>query len=205
MTLPREIFIGDVHACASELGRLLDKVGLTSTDRVYLTGDLCNRGPNFLGLLALIQEVQAEAVMGNHDWAVVRHFEGKKSLPRIAGPTAKLLKKNPQALVYLRDLPFYRRTQHGDIVHAGLKLGLALEDQPPEALTEIRTPWYKNYQEERLVLFGHRVMKQPLIQQWKGQPVAVGLDTGCVYGGRLTALVMPEFQFYSVAARRNYG
>jgi len=205
MTLPREIFIGDVHACASELGRLLDKVGLTQTDRVYLTGDLCNRGPDFLGLLKLIQEVQAEAVMGNHDWALVRHLEGKKSLPRVAENTAKLLKKNPQALAYLRSLPFYRRAQHGDIVHAGLEPGVALQDQNPEALTEIRTPWYKNYRKERLVFFGHRVMKQPLIQEWKGQPVAVGLDTGCVYGGRLTALVMPEFQFYSVVARRSYG
>lgn len=61
-------------------------------------------------------------------------------------------------------------------------------------------PWYAVYRGEKIVLFGH----------WPGPKArrgrrAIGLDTGCVYGGRLTAYVIESDEFLSVPAHRSYS
>jgi hypothetical protein len=49
------------------------------------------------------------------------------------------------------------------------------------------------------VIFGHTVLDSPLISEW-----AVGIDTGCVHGGTLTAVVLPDWKVVSVPARKAY-
>ena len=60
--------IGDVQGCGSELNQLLNKLCLSSDDRVYFVGDLINRGPDNVGTLQLIRSLaNARVVLGNHD------------------------------------------------------------------------------------------------------------------------------------------
>jgi hypothetical protein len=49
------------------------------------------------------------------------------------------------------------------------------------------------------VIFGHTVLDRPLVSEW-----AVGIDTGCVHGGALTAVVLPSWEIVSVPARRDW-
>ena len=64
--------------------------------------------------------------------------------------------------------------------------------------------WYEAYEGPALVLFGHTPSTFPRAQHAHGRLVALGLDTGCVYGGRLTAYSPELDDFASVPARRAY-
>ncbi len=97
------------------------------------------------------------------------------------------------------------------IVHAGVRPGVKLANQTIEDLTELRTlgkdrtsrtgtTWYERYRGEKHVLFGH----------WPAHDVrqglcATGLDTGCVYGHRLTAFVIETGEQVSVRAGQVYN
>jgi hypothetical protein len=87
---------------------------------------------------------------------------------------------------------------------------VALHSQTTEDLTELRslgpdrakrngTPWYEVYDGEKVVLFGHWPAPEP-----RSGPKAIGLDTGCVYGHRLTAYIIETGKLESVQARRAY-
>ena len=86
------------------------------------------------------------------------------------------------------------------VVHAGVMPGVAMADQDPYHLTHLRSisdlgepstkwgsPWGALYQGPPHIVFGHNARKDPQLH-----PYATGLDTGCVYGGALTALVVPK-------------
>lgn len=68
--------------------------------------------------------------------------------------------------------------------------------------------WYERYDWDYDVIFGHSVFDEPLKRVTPGGGTAFGIDTGCVYGGKLTALILPERTFISIdgksyAERRN--
>jgi len=94
------------------------------------------------------------------------------------------------------------------VVHAGVRPGVPLHEQSAEDLLELRTlgkkkrtsrkgvPWYEVYDGEKIVLFGHWPAPEPRLARR-----AIGLDTGCVYGNRLTAYIIETGELVSVAAR----
>ena len=98
------------------------------------------------------------------------------------------------------------------LVHAGVQPGVPLVEQRPEDLVRVRRTrgpgrpyWYEAWQGPELVVFGHTHSRVPRIQLHGGSPVAVGIDTGCVYGGRLTAYSPELNEFCQVAAARSYA
>lgn len=97
-------------------------------------------------------------------------------------------------------------------VHAGLVPGFVAEENEIDVLTSVRRLdepgrpwWYEVYGGPDLVLFGHTPSRVPRVQRHRGRVVAIGLDTGCVYGGRLTAYSPEKDEFQSVAARLAYA
>jgi hypothetical protein len=117
----------------------------------------------------------------------------------------------------LSSLPLWLRLpeRQAIVVHAGLLPGVALEQQDPALLMNMRTIrpdgsgskrndegvlWGSLWPGPELVLFGHHASQG--LQQ---HPHAIGLDTGCVYGGKLTACILPEQRLVSVPARRAYA
>jgi len=206
--MARSIFIGDVHGCARELADLLDRIGPTAGDLVYFVGDLVARGPDTRGVLRLFREVGAKGVVGNHE---ARLLEVRRAR-RAGEPTTKMGPTHEELLANLPDpdwallegLPLYMKIAEHDVllVHAGLAPGVPVERQDPWTLTHIRSleggapsahpgseSWSAEYSGAEHVVFGHDARRGLQLRAH-----ATGLDTACVYGERLSALVVPTGQ-----------
>jgi Calcineurin-like phosphoesterase len=202
----RSIFIGDVHSCAAELAQLLSAVALTTDDRVYFVGDLLTRGPDSLGVLKLFRAVRARSALGNHEQRLLaaRHaWQRGEAGPKLGSSHAEVaaqLSDDDWAL--LESFPLWIDVPEHDVrvVHAGVLPGVAFEAQDPWLLTHIRsidehgkpsekwgTLWGSSYRGSPHIVFGHNARQRPQIHR-----DATGLDTACVYGGALTALVLSE-------------
>ena len=209
----RTIVVGDIHGCYDELVDLLEEVKFGPNDRLISVGDLITKGPKNREVLdRFMSEPNFTAVIGNHDLALRRRWNGEKfKLKSSQKPTHKELKKEKDRyLPFLNALPFTIDLGTHLVVHAGVRPGLALHSQTTEDLTELRsmgekresrkgTPWYDVYDGDKIVLFGHWPAPQPR----RGKK-AIGLDTGCVYGNELTAYIVETGEIVSVRARQAY-
>lgn len=216
--MQRTIFIGDVHGCLAELEELLASCAYAQGDLVVLAGDLVAKGPDSLGVLRLVRKLDALAVRGNHDHAVLRWRETVDSVPERATHHYQVARQlDADAWTVLAEFPLFLQLpeQQVIVVHGGLVPGVPLEQQDPDLLMNMRTLrpdgtgsrraddgplWGSRWQGPELVIFGHHAMAG--LQR---HPKAIGLDTGCVYGGRLTAYVLPEDRLVAVPSRSVYA
>lgn len=214
----KTLIVGDVHGCSEELDALLAQVGLVAGDELVFVGDLVAKGPDSKGVISRARELGAMAVRGNHDQHCLRWWEAKQQ-----GKVVPQLREAHQAVVdaidesdwaWLAALPLWQRlpSHQAIVVHAGLIPGRPLEAQEPFDLMNMRsvrsdgtaskayddgTPWPELWHGPELVVFGHDARRG--LQQ---HAHAIGLDTGCVYGGALTGLCLPDRTLFSVPARR---
>tara|TARA_R110002096_G_scaffold71981_2_gene171651 strand:- start:306 stop:929 length:624 start_codon:yes stop_codon:yes gene_type:complete len=199
----RRIFVGDIQGCRAQLEQLLAAVAFVAgSDRLIPVGDLVNKGPDSDGVLDLAIELQAEPVLGNHDLHWLAKGRAKK-------------RHDP----WLRAQPIVRVFDDLIAVHAGLhplwdeaKLQ-NLNDEETNFAVNVRycdaegnqpnkdwpvpgppfRPWDDFYQGKKRVVFGHWARRRLV-----NRPNCVGLDTGCVYGGALTAWIPEEDRFVHV-------
>ncbi len=190
--MSRTLFVGDVHSCAVELGLLLDE---HQPSRVILVGDIFNKGPDPNGTWGLIQQWGIEAVVGNHDLKVME----KARTGDFRAPTA--------ALEWLATLPLFIEGEGWIAVHAGLSPDG--ETTQAQAVRLRRWPddsdpnnpfWWECYSGHRLVIYGHDALRG--LQDHR--PKTLGLDTGCVYGGRLTGYLLEDDQVVSVPSTQSW-
>jgi len=96
-------------------------------------------------------------------------------------------------LEFFESLVLYHETDHYIFVHAGLRKNVPLEKQKPEDMLWIRKNFIQsNYDFGKQVVFGHTPLPEPLLQ-----PNKIGIDTGAVYGNKLTCVRLPDLVFYS--------
>ena len=125
------IIIGDIHGCNREFMALLQKVGLTSNDRLVLLGDLLNKGPDPIGVLKTFKSLECVCLLGNHDFDHLKWRAG--SQPRSESVVTRKLM--PPAcyegyLELVRRMPLYFENKDLIAVHGALLNGVALPDQP---------------------------------------------------------------------------
>ncbi|MAE71315.1 MAG: hypothetical protein CME06_12720 [Gemmatimonadetes bacterium] len=228
---PRETFVvGDVHGCADELEELLGRAELDpALHRCIQVGDLFTRGPNPAGVWELVRGYGIECLRGNHETflldllprlATGEAVGNERELKRFAAATAAE-GELAHLIETLAALPLWIRSAPGDrshpwvVVHAGVDPHTGFSpDAPVETLTQIRlwppsgnlsTHWHDFYRGDELVIFGHDAIGG--LVEWRdvsGKPRAIGLDTGCVYGCRLTGYWIERDTFISVPARATW-
>ena len=220
------VIVGDVHGCTAEVEGLLADIAYTSgEDQLVFVGDLVARGPDSHGALALALRLGARVVRGNHEQKLLVHRHAGTPLGAEHARLASEL--SPGEWRLLEAMPLWiDLAGHGvRIVHAGVIPGMMVEQVPKEALLRMRTLdardgwsdeqqagplWGTRYQGPPHIVFGHNARAEPQLHPW-----ATGIDTGCVYGGRLTAVVLREGEsmprgdeartkLRSVPARRSY-
>ncbi|WP_254764882.1 metallophosphoesterase family protein [Natrinema marinum] len=182
--------VGDVHGCPDALEALLDRLDLGGNDLVVFVGDLVRKGPDSKAVLDRVRRSsRLISVRGNNERKLI---EGEASLPAL----------DAVDLQYLESLPTAIAWDGGLVVHGGVDPSRPLSAHADDEVLTMRSPngdgydgpfWFESYEGPPRVFFGHTVLAEPVDREW-----AVGLDTGCVYGGRLTAYDVRRDRFLSV-------
>lgn len=208
------LVIGDVHGCSNELERLLKLAHLHDKMDVVFVGDLINKGPDSIGVLARCVELGARAVAGNHELGFIKYVASeRRDKPSFEQVKLQLGRDLNYWLKVMASWPLFIEEEHWLVVHAGLVPSLHPRNTDARLLTQIRSwdgvgtclekvtdpAWFDCYHQQKLVVFGHWAMRGLV---WRSN--AVGLDTGCVYGGKLSGLVLPERRLIQVPAQRPY-
>ncbi len=195
----RTIFIGDVHGCFDELMELFALLKVRGGDRVLFTGDLINKGPKSLEVVELVKAKHYQTVMGNHEYKLL-------STQNQDGQVEKKIfgSRLPASLMnWISNIPYFIEDENFLLVHAGFNPKFKLSGNDPATLITIRkiddTPWHELYQGSKPIIYGHWAQ-----QRLSVKPNSIGLDSGCVYGGELTAYVLEENKFVQVKAKRVY-
>lgn len=216
----RTLVVGDVHGCREELEDLLRESGWQAGDQLVFVGDLVAKGPDSLGVVRLARELDAEAVRGNHDHHCLRWWEAKQrgaAPPELRNTHREVVDQlEASDWVWLAARPLWLELPEQDalVIHAGLLPQVPLEAQDPHDLMNMRSiledgtasrryedgvPWASCWPGPRLAVFGHDAVRG--LQRY---PHAIGIDTGCVYGGWLTGLWLPDRDLVSVPARADW-
>ncbi len=215
----RFYIVGDIHGCVRELEALLDGLALDRGDTLAFIGDYIDRGAESQAVVDLLLSVKERSdlqtifLRGNHEdmclawlgrdgrWGESWRMNGGGATLRSYGVPAGVegaaaLEHFPAAhLEFFEALPL--STVVGDylLVHAGIRPSLPLREQDPDDLLWIREEFIASPHDlPHTVVFGHTPQRQVLVDL----PYKIGIDTGCVYGGRLTAIEPREGVMHQV-------
>jgi serine/threonine protein phosphatase 1 len=203
------IIIGDIHGCSREFLALLDRVSPGIDDDVILLGDLLNKGPDPAGVFKIFRSLDCICLLGNHDLDHLKWRDGRLPKPESV-LTRKLMPRRSyeRYLECVREMPAFFESHDLIAVHGGLLNRVSLQDQPMEVLTgdkNLRSDWKDRIVLDRPLVVGHkrysRDQRIPYIVEGK----FYGIDNGCVYGGCLTALLMPSGNIFQVRAAHVYS
>ncbi|WP_440554656.1 polynucleotide kinase-phosphatase [Streptomyces sp. SCPE 10] len=228
LTGPFDI-IGDVHGCSAELESLLSKLGYD--DGVHpegrtavFVGDLVDRGPDSPGVLRRVMDMveagHALCVPGNHENKYGRHLKGRnvqhthglaETIAQMDGESEEF---RARVRTFIDGLVSHYVLDGGKLVvcHAGLPekyhgrtsgrvrshaLYGDTTGETDEFGLPVRYPWAEDYRGRAAVVYGHTPVPEAT---WLNNTIC--LDTGAVFGGRLTALRWPERELVDVPAER---
>jgi len=219
--------IGDVHGCYDELCDLLKKLGYPRDDRkIIFLGDLCDRGPKNVEVLRLVMNIvqagTAYCIAGNHDVKLLKKLRGSDvQISHGLNKTIEQLSVQSEDFVeevkdFLDGLISHYVFDNGKLVvaHAGLKekyhgRGSArvrdfclygdTTGETDEYGLPVRLPWANEYRGRATVIYGHT--PTPDVEAING---TFCIDTGCVFGGKLTAFRYPEKEIVQIDAKQEY-
>jgi protein phosphatase len=206
-----------------DLGQIVPPAGR----KAVFVGDLVDRGPKVVEVLSLVSSMVSQGtaicVPGNHDAKLVRKLRGRdvqvthglaETLQQLQAVTAE---RQSQFADFLDKLVSHYVLDEGRLVvaHAGMKqqyIGRSSKRVREFALygettgetddcgLPVRHNWAAEYRGRAIVVYGHTPVLEP---DWLNN--TINIDTGCVFGGKLTALRYPERELVSVLAREEYA
>ena len=220
----------ELVALLGELGYLVYDGATTASHpegrRALFLGDLVDRGPKTPAVLHLVMNMvrdgTALCIPGNHEVKLLRALQGRQvttshglaeSLDQLRSEPPEFTK---ELIDFLDGLVGHYVLDDGQLVvaHAGLPASMhgrqsgavrafALygdtSGETDEFGLPVRYPWADDYRGEAIVVYGHTPVPEAV---WVNNTIC--LDTGCVFGGQLTALRYPERELVSIPARQVY-
>lgn len=231
MEIKRSIIVGDTHGCLAEFDTLLEKLSYDSThDRLILLGDLIDRGPDSEGMVKRAREMNLECVMGNHEYKFIKWHKAQGSRADVYDKKIHYEKFSKDDIDYIYKMPTSIKLDDAVIIHAGLKPGIAISSQSKDDLMYLRYTdkdrrfislkkiakigvkragahfWTEFGPFGTNVIYGHHVHSNENIQidKYANGTACYGIDTGCCFGGKLTALIWETKEVVQVKAKREY-
>ena len=210
------IIYGDLHGCLEEFKELRAKVNPSSNDQEIIIGDILDRGLYSNEVLEYVRENNILSILGNHENKYVRYKKhednflqtSKKNPMNLSDDKLEIFNKlSIEDFKYLESLPYFIKIDNLTLVHAGLTNKIDLNTAKKKELEKvlwIRTLdenqktlglnddnpsakfWSEYYDgNQGIVIYGHEPFEEIKIDKY-----SIGIDTGCVYGNKLTALVV---------------
>jgi serine/threonine protein phosphatase 1 len=211
--MERIFAIGDIHGCFDKLTSLMGIIDMDPIqDTLVFIGDYIDRGPQSKEVVDYLidlakQQSRVIFLKGNHEQMLELYLSGAEKLSFLANggyATLRSYSKDnssdeagliPSAhLDFFDNLRLCYETDQYIFVHAGLKSNIPLEEQDVWDMLWVRDKFiYSDFDFGKRVIFGHTPFRKPLIFDNK-----IGIDTGAVYGNKLTCVELPAVKFYSV-------
>jgi serine/threonine protein phosphatase 1 len=215
--MERVFAIGDIHGCLDKLVPLMNMIKINpDQDLLVFIGDYIDRGDHSREVVDYLVDLKLRLpesifLLGNHEQMLLEYIDGQnidaflynggeKTLRSYVGSQSPGLPgaHNPWLpgahQDFYRSLRPYFEWEDYIFVHAGLRNGIPLENQDLFDLIWIREEFfYSDYDFGKKIVFGHTPFPQPFIHNRR-----IGIDTGAVYGNRLTCIELPAVKFYAV-------
>lgn len=202
--------IGDIHGCYDKLDALMYKLDINFyRDTLVFLGDYIDRGLHSFEVVEYLINLRERFkrvifLKGNHE-EMLEHYltgvdrftylinGGQQTLDsyRKNGGTEKTpIPKSHQE--FFSSLHHYYETDDYIFVHAGIRDDIPLPEQDTDDLLWIRRNFIQSEKDYgKRVIFGHTPFPDPFVQ-----PNKIGIDTGAVFGNKLTCVKLPEVEFY---------
>ncbi len=206
---------GDIHGCHQSFSKLLNTISPSKTDdTLVFLGDYINRGPDSNKVISTIIEIKSQfqhviTLMGNHEQVLINYLEGrdKDFFIRIGGdltlqsygikepwPDSPMKFFPADHLQFFSELMMVWENEDYYFVHAGLHPGTHISQQSSDWMLWARDNFiHTKHNFGKRVIYGHTPHEMP-----KVDPNKIGIDTGAVYGGKLTCLILPDLEFVYV-------
>jgi len=214
MTSPNEkniYAVGDIHGCYDKLTALMADIDIDwQRDTLVFIGDYIDRGPASYDVVEYLIQLKNDHpgivfLRGNHEVMLGNYLAGHNRLNYLSNGGRETL---DEYLVRRRNgddhpIPAHHRTFFDELqnsyetedyifVHAGLRDRVPLEKQSTDDLLWIRSPFlHSTYNFGKVVVFGHTPFSKPFVH-----PNKIGIDTGAVYGRKLTCVKLPDMTFF---------
>ena len=219
------VIYGDVHGCLEEWEELRKLIPKNSIE--ISVGDIIDKGPYPIEALRYAKKNKIFTIMGNHEYKHIRKYWGRNvKLDEDQQRIYPQLKQ--EDFEFIENMPFFLKLNHLTIVHAGITNWIRLNNPPLNLMTLLlflrdvdengkflplnhNNPnaryWADVYDgHEGFVVYGHNPFKEVKLNKY-----SAGIDTACVYGNKLTALIIKntlkpwEIEIIQVNAKKQYA
>jgi hypothetical protein len=219
------VIYGDIHGCLEEWEELRKLVPKNSFE--ISVGDILDKGPYPVEALRYARKNKIFTIMGNHEYKHIRKYWGRNVI--LDEDQQKIYPKlKKEDFEYIESMPFFLKANHLTVVHAGITNWIRLSNPKLNIMTLLlflrdvdeknkflplnhNNPnaryWADVYNgHEGFVVYGHHPFTDVKINKF-----SLGIDTGCVYGNKLTAVVIKnplkpnDFEIVQVKAKRKYA
>lgn len=219
----RTIVISDIHGCYDELRELIMALETKgeynkNIDRLIFLGDYIDRGKDSRLVVKFIRELQKDndnviALMGNHEDMLLDYYNGRNKSWKFNGYNDTInsykgfFEEFESDVEWMSKLPLYYEDDYFVYVHAGVEADKPLNQQSRWDLLWVREPFiFSSEKFNKTVIFGHTpsLSYNESVMPYRTWGNNIGIDTGCVFGGNLTALIIDENEvkkFYQVASK----
>ncbi|AFM23299.1 metallophosphoesterase family protein [Desulfomonile tiedjei] len=214
--MSRKIFaVGDIHGCYDKLTAMMKILPWSreNGDLLLFIGDYIDRGPRSRDVVEYLVQLRKKGgefvfLKGNHEKMLLDYYiQQKDQMLYVANGGAETIASYVEGgigrkafvlpeehLDFFLSLGLYYQTEDYIFVHAGLRDNIKIAEQSEEDLLWIREEFiYSAYDWNKRVIFGHTALETPFVT-----PSKIGIDTGAVYGNKLTAVELPRMKFYQV-------
>ena len=224
-----QVIVGDVHGCIDELNELLKLLSYDKNKmKLILAGDLLDRGPDSVAVVRKARELNAEATIGNHEVKFLKWLKNPKPIDEDKKHYELFSEED---IRYIKNMqPYYKLDNNSYVIHAGMRPRIPIHKQNVNDLMFLRYTtkdgkfisikkvltlgkeacdavfWTELWTGDHNIVYGHNVHSMDNIYKtdYDTGNSAYGIDTGCCFGGHLTAMIWETKEIVQVKAKKVY-